>query len=468
MGSSKILSVAAQIVLGWLLSVEDFAIYAIAISASSFVSSVRNGGVQRLLVQKGADYDRLAFSMAKIGLMSNAGIFLLLIFLSPILEAHFNADNLRYLIWIIAFSVLINTPAVIFRAKLSIDLRFASLSKVSVASAAVRYVSMIIFALLGLGAFSFVLPLVLVAIFEGAAYWRLAGSLRRSDVTTGSLFRELWPDMRWVLIGAIAAVSVTQGDYLVLGLMADKRTLGFYFFAFQLVLSVSVLFSSAIETVLTPSFVKISDDPERQRRAFLKSVQSALLILPPVIVCGLLFIDPVVNNIWQGKWNDSIPVMQLFLITMLTRLPMLSGLSLLEARGYWKSRTLVTGADGIGVVVSIIIGAWAGGLLTVAMFSSIYRFVSAGVFLALCGRISGIPIREFGRSLQPLLIVLAASVAVSLLSAWYFDIRTEKTIVALTMCGIFTVLWVAACYIACRPQCAALASAILPGKGIRK
>ena len=55
--ASKFASLAAQLVLGWVLSKEDFALYAIAISWSTIVLALRNGGTQRLLIQQGSKYE---------------------------------------------------------------------------------------------------------------------------------------------------------------------------------------------------------------------------------------------------------------------------------------------------------------------------------------------------------------------------------------------------------------------------
>ncbi|HPV84200.1 MAG TPA: hypothetical protein PK866_13775, partial [Nitrospira sp.] len=61
-------SLIAQLILGWLLSKEDFALYAIAISWSTIVMALRNGGTQRLLIQKGTQYADLAVMYLKFAL----------------------------------------------------------------------------------------------------------------------------------------------------------------------------------------------------------------------------------------------------------------------------------------------------------------------------------------------------------------------------------------------------------------
>ena len=72
--ASKFASLAAQLVLGWVLSKEDFALYAIAISWSTIVLALRNGGTQRLLIQQGSKYEECAPVFFKIALIFIAAI----------------------------------------------------------------------------------------------------------------------------------------------------------------------------------------------------------------------------------------------------------------------------------------------------------------------------------------------------------------------------------------------------------
>lgn len=71
-------SLFAQLILGWLLSKEDFALYAIAISWSTIVMALRNGGTQRLLIQQGTKYADLAVMYLKFALLFNVGGFAVL------------------------------------------------------------------------------------------------------------------------------------------------------------------------------------------------------------------------------------------------------------------------------------------------------------------------------------------------------------------------------------------------------
>ena len=227
---SKGASFVAQLVLGWLLSKEDFALYAIAISWSTVVMALRNGGTHRLLIQKGAQYSDLAAIYLNIALIFNTIGLVLLGLMAPIVSAVYESAQLTQLIWVLALSLPIGSAANIFQAKLSSDLKFAHLAKLTSWSALLRHASMIAFAWGGLGPLSFVLPVILVSLLETALGWHWAGGWPKDRLLTWPITRQVLQDTRWVMLTALASALTVNGDYIAVSLLQSKEVLGVYFF----------------------------------------------------------------------------------------------------------------------------------------------------------------------------------------------------------------------------------------------
>lgn len=172
----KLASFGAQLVLGWLLSKDDFAVYAIAISVSSMVTILQDGGVRHVLIQRGSQYDELASPLFKIALIFNCLTAAIVLLSIPFAVSFFDAPQLVGLLTLIAVAIPLSTPAMIYKSKLSIDLRFATTSAISTFSIVLRHSSSILFAFLGLGIYSFVLPLIVVAMFDTIASRFAVGS----------------------------------------------------------------------------------------------------------------------------------------------------------------------------------------------------------------------------------------------------------------------------------------------------
>ena len=232
--ASKLASLGAQLVLGWVLSTEDFALYAIAISWSTIVLALRNAGTQRFLIQKGSSYDEFATNCFKIALLFNGIGFVLLVLAAPALSHLYKSQSLNVIIWIIALSLPLNTASLIFQAKLSSDLSFGKLTRINIWSALLRHGSMAAFALMGFGPISFVLPLIVIAVFETVAGWHMVGAWPPNRRLTWQAMRGVLQDSRWIMLTTLAGILVVNGDYLAISFSEKKRLALLFWFSIKL------------------------------------------------------------------------------------------------------------------------------------------------------------------------------------------------------------------------------------------
>lgn len=383
--ASKFASLGAQLVLGWVLGKEDFALYAIAISWSTIILALRNGGTQRLLIQQGSKYEECATVFFKIALIFNGLGFLVLAVSAPALSSLYESPELTMMLWIIALSLPLNTAGMVFQAKLSVDLSFQKLTQLNVWSAIIRHGSMAGFALIGLGPISFVLPLMIIALFETMGGWYLVGRWPANYPLTWQGMRVVLRDSRWIMLTTLAGILAINGDYLAVSLLQSKDTLGVYYFGFQLTFSMAVLFTNGVEAVMMPAFSRLDHDQERQKTAFFKAVH--LLTIGATLACFALVLaaGALVHSLWGGKWDSAIPVVQLLALSLPIKMVMPLCRSLMEGRGEWRLVSALLLADGIGTVIAGGLGAWLGGVVYIAGVVSLYNLLF-GLFF--CGFIT--------------------------------------------------------------------------------
>ncbi len=419
--ASKLASLGAQLVLGWVLSTEDFALYAIAISWSTIVLALRNAGTQRFLIQKGSSYDEFASICFKIALLFNGIGFVLLALAAPALSNLYESKSLNVIIWIIALSLPLNTASLIFQAKLSSELKFGKLTRINIWSALLRHGSMAVFALMGFGPISFVLPLILIAGFETVAGWYMVGAWPPNRRLTWQAMRGVLQASRWIMLTSLAGILVMNGDYLAISLLQTKETLGIYYFGFQLSFSLAALFTNGVEAVMMPAFSRLHNDQERQKVAFFKAVR--ILILGATLACFALVLaaNPLVHGLWGGKWDSAIPVVQLLALSLPIKLVMPLCRTLMEGRGEWKLVSALLLADGIGTIIAGGLGAWLGGLMAIAAVVSGHNLVFGLMF---CGFVT----KRIGGQLGHMFIPI--------LSTFLFGILALSTTAILTFVGL--------------------------------
>lgn len=416
--ASKSASLAAQLVLGWVLSKEDFALYAIAISWSTIILALRNGGTQRLLIQQGSKYEECAAVFFKIALLFNGLGFLLLTLVAPGLSSLYNSPELAIMLWTIALSLPLSTAGMVFQAKLSADLSFQKQTQLNIWSAILRHGSMAGFALIGFGPLSFVLPLIIIALFETMGGWYLVGKWPPNCPLTWQGMRGVMRDSRWIMLTTLAGILAINGDYLAVSLLQSKEILGLYYFGFQLTFSIALLFTNGVEAVMMPTFSRLDHDQERQKIAFFKAVR--VLTLGATLTCFTLFIaaSSLVHGLWNGKWDGAIPVVQLLALSLPIKMVMPLCRSLMEGRGEWRLVSALLLADGVGTVIAGGLGAWLGGVAFIAGAVSLYNLVS-GLFF--CGFIT----RRIGGRMDAALIPMLQAFMVGALALSTTSILTS-------------------------------------------
>ncbi len=413
----------AQVVLGWILTAEDFGVFAIAASVIGFIKVFHDGGVPQVLVQRGEEeFKRLQGAAFWIAMTISLMAGIVLAFLAPWIASIYGDSRLTSVLWVLAVSLPLGAPANVLRARLQLDLRFRIISMISAGRFIIRSVAMVILALLGYGVMSFVLPLLIVAVFENTtAYLATRSKPWKSPV----LWKE-WPgllgDSYWVVFATVCRGLARYGGYLVLGLLIAQGLLGQYFFGFQLTIQITYLVALNLRHVLFPVMTKLADQPERQSRAILRTISVLMLVAAPTSMIFASIVEPLEQFVWHGKWASAVPLMQIFAI--LAPLMIISDIlqAALNSRGQFRLAGYLTFLEGCWLMLSSWIAVSLAGdtnITGVAAWSAGLQVIY--ILIVSCFMLKGFGIEpaEFIRGFLKPWSVAAASVVIALVTAIY-------------------------------------------------
>ena len=379
---AKASSFLSLIVLGWYLSKEEFALYALAYSSSVFFIAIRNGGVNQIILQRGVNgFDKAANIYMRYALLINLLVMVLILLFSPVVSAVYNTDEMYALLIIIAISLPLGTAGLFYRSKLAVDLKFSDVAKFDSYSSIMRHGSAALFAVLGFGVFSFLLPLIVVAIFELIyGKYKTDVSLFTERRLTKYFFKKIFNSTRWLILSTVAISIASQGDYLVIGMFKSMEIVGLYFFGFQFTVAFTVVIARGMQAVIMPLMSNIRHDKKRMGDAFSKML--VVLVLCVTVISFLMSIVSgfFVHYIWNGKWDDAIPVIQIMSLSLVTSVLVPLGKSMLEAIGQWRTVSYMMVIDAVGILIAAFVGAHLGDLIIIAVTVGIYRFVYAFLF----------------------------------------------------------------------------------------
>jgi O-antigen/teichoic acid export membrane protein len=411
-------SLIAQVFLGYLLSKEDFGVFALATSVSLVAAGLGNGGIQPILIQRGAEYGSIAPAALKFAFLFNALACGLLLLAGPMAARLYGKPDLEWLVWCIGCSLPLLAPLAVFRAKLAIDGRIGAIANLGVATSWIRQGGTVALAFLGFGALSFGLPILLEAAVGSLAGWRLAGRWPAGAALSRRRFAELFAAARWVMPGSFVVHFTQRGDYFVIGLFVEAATLGVYFFGLQLVNAVSVMFISSLEVVMLPALSR--QGSREQARLFLRSLSAACLLSMPIAFAIAVFSEPLIQLVWRGHWDEAIPITRWLAASFPGVLLISLSRSLLEAQARWRARFwLLALFGGLGAAVACASAA-RGDIAAVAAAVAIYRVGFGLLQLMVAARCLPVgrwmPLKQV---LRPLIFLgTAAGFAVLLRNRW--------------------------------------------------
>lgn len=397
-------SFGGQIAMGWLLRPEDFGVWALALSMASAVTALRNGGTTQILIQRRERYHGEAGLFLRYSLAFN---LLALVVLVALAMPSVRAGHAVGLVLLgIGVSIPFSTPAMLYRAKLTLERRFREIALITLGSSLAWQAGALSLAIGGLGALSFAAAPVLQASFETLAGRAYAGGVPGTRVRYApEKYLALFKESIWGVISAAALSLATTGNYLVIAILTSARTVGIYYFGYQMVVALSMPIYTGIDAVLPTLLTSLDPDRTRQMEALARALGAVLVTAIPAALAFILAAAPVIHFLWHGRWDAAVPVAQALAWCVPAWLAIHCGRSLLEARGYWRMRFLVQCTYGIGGMAFAALGARSGEVGDIAVSVALFYVVFAVVFaLALC---------RLGLGIRRLISVCLGPIAVS-------------------------------------------------------
>ncbi len=368
------------VVLARILSPEDFGIIAMAMVVISLADSILSFGVDRAIIQKGGSDTRYFDTGWTIRIGQSLAVAGIAAATAPAIARLYGEPRVSLVIWIIAGSMAIrafeNIGTVAFRK----DLQFAKEFQLNVAAQLVS------------------VPLTIGLAVHFGSYLALAfGILGRELVATILSYvfspyrphfslvywRDIWSFSQWNVVHSIGIAVQGGVPTAMVGALGGPATVGKLGLALELAMMPTAEIVSPIARVLVPGFVKLRDDPERYRAAFLNAFAAIVLVSTPFCF-GLAAVAAELVSVMLGeKWISIVALLQIFAMAGLLRVIqncfaeqiIVVGRMSLVAVGTWLNTALILaatypaflhwGVEGVAVAWTLVI------LLSMFVFGAI-------------------------------------------------------------------------------------------------
>lgn len=355
------------------MSKEDFGLIALSLFILGFTNIFSDLGVSTVILSK----DKLSIkeysSLYWVGLFLAAGLYLLLLIVTPVFSEFYNSQELNYLVPIMGIDLIISTVGRQFNVFLQKELKFKILAKVKIFSEVASLVLAIVLAVSGFGIWSLVYSLLLASVLNtlGSIYfeYRAHPLILYCNI---SKTKHLYSIGLYQTGAQILDYLSSQIDILLLGRLLPIGEMGIY----SIVKTLVVRVYSSINQIFTKVSIPLLSEIQFDKILLKKQYLSIIKIIS--IVNAFVFLIIIVNSTF---------VLQLFYGSNFSNYGYI--LSILCVWGYFSSLVncaasiiIATGKTKIGFLwtqvrlflnpIFIFMGAYYWGMLGVCISQAIY------------------------------------------------------------------------------------------------
>lgn len=379
---SRLIGVVSQIILAWILAPADFGAVALAYTVTALAGQLVNFGVDEVLLQRQrtlrywtATAFWISLSLSLVGMLA--------VFAAAPIGAHlYHNPNLVGLLLVLGISMPLGALSTVPNVKLRAIMDFRFLATYATAELFAFQGLTILLALMGLGAYSFVLPAPIFAAIKAVLFWRRApsvviGKLRASQV------RYMGGRGLEVFGSRLLTEARSQGDVIILGLLAPNAVVGLYYFAFRIAAQPVRMLAGNFSSVLLPALSQLRTDPERQTAAAMRAARVlAYLVMPYCFLQGAIA-DPGLKLLFGAKWLGAIPLIQVLSVGLaFDAISWIAG-TLLNARGSFRLHLVYSLIFSPMFVVVVALGGLLGQAVGVAAAGTAFFILLQPVYVAL-------------------------------------------------------------------------------------
>lgn len=430
---AQALNLGFYVALARLLEPADFGEFAAATVLIGITLLFTESGMASAVIQRRDRLEEAASTAAFATVVSGIFFSLLALATAPLVGLFFDSSTVTALAAASAGTVFLRTVSSVPDALL--QRRFSFLRRLVIEPATVIGfgIGAVVAATQDMGAWSLVIGQYCGFALDAILSWVLVRWRPRWALASMEMWRELVGFGRHIVVATAILHAGDQSSTLIVGRALGTASLGQFRYALRLASMPFSLLLAGAAYVLYPAFSRISDDVERLRGAFLRSLRWVCVLSFPA---GMVFVPlgvPIAVTIFGDVWRDA---GEALVAMCLYPAGGMLGSVVSEALKAIGQPNLLTRMHTVTAVVTIVamlalvplgLAASAAGLSIAAMVGGFYA-------LQLMERATGTPMRAMLAEVWPAAVAsIVAALALLPLEAFVIDAESHATLAAVAL-----------------------------------
>lgn len=304
------------LVLARLLTPEEYGLIGIITIFIAVFNSIVDSGFSNALIRKNdakdIDYNTVFIS----NLIVSVVLFVVLFLCAPVISRFFNQPQLKPLLRVMGFIVIINAFAIIQRSIFVKNIDFKTQTKVSLISSITSGVVGICMAVSSCGVWSLVGQQISRQFLNSAFLWFYSNWYPNLQFSFQS-FKELFSFGWKLLVSGLIDTAWKEIYQVVIGKCYSPATLGLYTRAHQFASICSSNLTSVVQRVSFPVLSSVQNDKERLKNGY-KRIIKVTMLLTFVLMLGLAAVaKPMTLALIGEQWLPCVPFLQIICLQMM-------------------------------------------------------------------------------------------------------------------------------------------------------
>lgn len=357
---TRVIVLVSQLILAAILFPKDWGTLAIADTIATFANLLQLIGIREFIVARQKKFH--VWENAAFWITSTAGIAagLLVAAAAPIAGRLRDNPDLTGIMLVLALTIPLYSFSSVSESKLQKDLRFKYFAMVIAVWATIIPVLTVVFALLGFGVYSFVIPRVIASLVRLIMTTRAARPRVRLNPQVRR-WRYFAGTSTLMFFTSLLLLIVQVGDRPILSAFVDENELGYYQVALAFSLQTILMVSINLQGVLFATLAKLNDEPARQLHAFLRASRALAAIVTPICLIQAAAAEPLLRTLFNyDKWGPATTAMQILAVGMVFYGAYCPAGALLDSHRRFAVKFKLALANAIVYLGAVLAGAWLG------------------------------------------------------------------------------------------------------------
>lgn len=313
-GTSRSIRILLQfginIILARLLTPNDYGLLAMVVVFTSFVALFQDLGLSAALIQRSDISEEYLSSCFWVNVCFGFILTVLLAISAPFIAFFYNNNLLINIVKALSVTFLISSLGTIQSILFIKNLEFRLVALIEICSVSLSGLTAVLLAYHGLGVWSLVWKEILSGLLSLVFLWKL------SSWKPKFIFK--WDKVRELLGFGLNLTGFSFVNYfsrnfdnLLIGKLLGSIPLGFYNFAYQILLFPLSNISNIMGTVMYPSLSAIKDDKNKVKNTYINATKYISLITFPLMIGTSIVIQQLITVIFGFQWINSTFLVQI-------------------------------------------------------------------------------------------------------------------------------------------------------------